>query len=145
MSQKKKGVLILADVVGFTSQAHKLGQKNTEKFLEHYESKIKEIAAAYNANYIKRIGDAVLLFHEDEDQSLELMKAMWQNSRKNIFSASGMRGVRPAGAPPLQRFMPALEPLGSCKSLPAAAGSTFPTQRSFADARRTLTPITIGL
>ena len=60
-------------------------------------------------------------------------------------ASSGMRGARPAGAPPLQRFMPAHEPLGSCKSLPAASGSTFPTQRSFADARRTLTPITIGL
>ena len=65
-------------------------------------------------------------------------------------ASSGMRGVRPAGALPLQGFMPAHAPLGSCKNFPtaaaaAAAGSTFPTQRSFADARRTLTPITIGL
>lgn len=69
-------------------------------------------------------------------------------------ASSGMRGVRPVGAEALQGFAPsrALAPFDGSfsKNFPTAAaaaavGSTFPTQRSFADARRTLTPITIGL
>ena len=70
-------------------------------------------------------------------------------------ASSGMRGVRPVGAEALQGFAPsrALGPFDGSfsKNFPTAAAaaaagsSTFPTQRSFADARRTLTPITIGL
>jgi len=79
MHERKKGVLFLTDVVDYTPQSVELGDDNTGRFNEKFESIIKEIAGQHNGTFIKRIGDAVLLFFEDEvdflNYSIQLREA----------------------------------------------------------------------
>jgi WD40 repeat protein/class 3 adenylate cyclase len=67
----KKGVLLLVDVVDFTSQANQLGTEKTTQFKQNLEKKIKKITAAYNGEFIKTIGDGLLIFFTDEEKFLE--------------------------------------------------------------------------
>ncbi len=77
----KKGVLLLADVVDYTSQTNRLGDKKTAAFNEHFEKKIRELTKAHQGIFIKRIGDAVLIFFEDEKPFLDFVIQLRELSR----------------------------------------------------------------
>lgn len=67
----KRGALLLADVVNYTTQANKLGTAITNGFNKNFVEKIRELTGTYNGEFIKPIGDAVLIFFEDEERFLD--------------------------------------------------------------------------
>ncbi|UCH93238.1 MAG: NACHT domain-containing protein [Candidatus Aminicenantes bacterium] len=67
------GILALIDVVNFTSQANKLGDVYTAKYVKYFQDKIKAITEKQDFQVIKSIGDAVLLFGEGLNGVLEIM------------------------------------------------------------------------
>ncbi|UCH93264.1 MAG: hypothetical protein JSV88_23705 [Candidatus Aminicenantes bacterium] len=79
---KQKGVLLLADIVDFTPQAEQLGSGPTRDFLQAFESNIKTTAEKYKGDYIKRSGDAVLLFFAEETDALDFSLRMREASRQ---------------------------------------------------------------
>ncbi len=60
--KRRLGVLLLADVVDYTQQANKLGDDHTRRFNERFEKITFDLAGKYRGSWIKRIGDAVLIF-----------------------------------------------------------------------------------
>lgn len=68
---REKGVLLLADVVDYTPQADDLGAVKTGKFNNSLESYIKSTVVRYKGVFIKRIGDAVLLFFNEEADAVD--------------------------------------------------------------------------
>ncbi|UCH94416.1 MAG: hypothetical protein JSV88_29670 [Candidatus Aminicenantes bacterium] len=71
MTTYKKGVLLLSDVKNYTSQSLKLGSEKTEQFLNYFESIIKPLVQTYYGYWLKRIGDGILVFFEDEINFLD--------------------------------------------------------------------------
>jgi len=59
---RRLGVLMLADVVDYTKQAKKLGDEHTRRFNERFEKITLDLSGKYKGAWIKRIGDAVLIF-----------------------------------------------------------------------------------
>lgn len=72
-TQYKKGVLFLADVVNYTSQSTDLGTEKTKQFNQFFEKKIRQLTEEYKGNFIKRIGDAVLIFFREEENFLDFV------------------------------------------------------------------------
>jgi WD40 repeat protein/class 3 adenylate cyclase/GTPase SAR1 family protein len=82
MHGRKKGILFLADVVDYTTQSVELGADDTRQINEKFESNIKEMANRHNGSFIKRIGDAALLFFEDETDFLNFSVQLREASLK---------------------------------------------------------------
>ncbi|NIM12526.1 MAG: hypothetical protein GTO45_10510, partial [Candidatus Aminicenantes bacterium] len=72
-TQYKKGVLFLADVVNYTSQSTDLGTEKTKQFNQYFEKKIRQLTEEYKGEFIKRIGDAVLIFFKEEENFLDFV------------------------------------------------------------------------
>jgi class 3 adenylate cyclase len=77
----KKGTLLLADVVNYTSQANKLGPDLTDRFNKNFEEKLRDLTGTYNGEFIKRIGDAVLIFFECEEKFLDFAIELRERSK----------------------------------------------------------------
>ena len=67
----KKGVLLLVDVVNYTTQSNQLGAEKTAQFNKNLEEKVRVITAEYNGEFIKTIGDGLLLFFKEEEDFLD--------------------------------------------------------------------------
>lgn len=64
---EKMGILLLIDVVNYTPQSVEHRTKDTKRFNEHLENVIISMAENYNAFFIKRMGDSLLLFFESRE------------------------------------------------------------------------------
>ncbi|MGD2092278.1 MAG: hypothetical protein PVH61_39285 [Candidatus Aminicenantes bacterium] len=82
----KKGTLFLADVINYTSQSKRLGPVKTAQFNRNFEKNIRNITVSYNGEFIKRIGDAVLIFFEDEENFLDFVIELISLSRKGTLN-----------------------------------------------------------
>jgi WD40 repeat protein/class 3 adenylate cyclase len=71
--ENKDGVIFLADVINYTAQSNRLGAHKTSKFIKNLERKVRELTETYRGTFIKRIGDAILLFFDDKEQFLEFV------------------------------------------------------------------------
>jgi ATP-dependent DNA helicase RecG len=69
--RRKKGILFLAAVVDYTAQSEHLGDVKTSRFNHYVERTMRELTKKYNGQFIKRIGDAVLIFWENEEQFMD--------------------------------------------------------------------------
>jgi WD40 repeat protein/class 3 adenylate cyclase len=79
---RQKGVLLLADIVDFTPQADQQGPGKTRQFEQAFEAALKTMAPKYKGDYIKRSGDAVLLFFADETDALDFALRLREASRQ---------------------------------------------------------------
>jgi len=61
-AQSKIGILFLADIVDYTAQSHKFGTDKTAQFNEQFEQKVRDLTKTHKGDFIKTIGDAVLIF-----------------------------------------------------------------------------------
>lgn len=77
----KRGVLLLVDVVNYTTQSNQLGTEITVQFNKNLEKEIKRLTEEYNGEFIKTIGDALLLFFENEDKFLDFVSRLRDLSR----------------------------------------------------------------
>jgi WD40 repeat protein len=75
------GILALVDVVNFTAQSVKLGEKYSAKYTDYFQEKIKIIAERYDFQAFKPIGDAVLLFGKTVEDLLEIMLDLFHRNR----------------------------------------------------------------
>ena len=89
MPEQKKGVLFLADVVDYTRQAANQKPQNIDCFNTLFESTVKALAKNYGGLFIKRIGDAVLLFFENEVDFLNFTILLREKSRQRELDNSG--------------------------------------------------------
>jgi class 3 adenylate cyclase len=83
----KKGVLFLADVIDYTSQSNRLGPHKTASFDKHFEEKIRAVTKTHGGVFIKRIGDAVLIFFQEEKQFLDFaveLRELSKNRRLDL-------------------------------------------------------------
>ncbi len=83
MSELKtlQGILALIDVVNFTSQAEKLGDKYTGKFTEYFQDKIKTMVERHGFHAVKNLGDAVLIFGTDPQGIIDIMKDLFDRDK----------------------------------------------------------------
>jgi class 3 adenylate cyclase len=86
---RKKGVLLLADVVNFTPQANGAGANKTTAFNRSLESKTRKMAESFRGMFIKQVGDAVLLFFEDETDALQFAIRLRQASQEGELDGAG--------------------------------------------------------
>ncbi|MBF0402468.1 MAG: AAA family ATPase [Nitrospirae bacterium] len=56
------GILAFIDIVDFTPQSHSAGDLKTSQLLKYYYAEIDKAAKSCNFEFIKSVGDAVLLF-----------------------------------------------------------------------------------
>jgi WD40 repeat protein/GTPase SAR1 family protein len=68
-----QGILALIDIVNLTPQATKLGEKNTARYTDYFQEKVRTIAESHNFQVVKSMGDAVLLFGTDVESTLEII------------------------------------------------------------------------
>lgn len=76
-----QGILVLVDIVNFTGQATKLGNKYTALYTEYFQQKVTGISGKYEFRVIKSIGDAVLLFGADVEGLLDIMLDLFQRDK----------------------------------------------------------------
>lgn len=81
MTESKKGILLLADVVEYTSQTEELGSNKTERFNQHLEKKIRKLTGKHKGKFIRRIGDAILIYFADESRFLDFVIQLRELSR----------------------------------------------------------------
>ncbi len=63
---RRKGALLLTDVVDYTPQSNQLGSEVTAAFNRNLKTRLTQCAEKHGGETIKTIGDAVLLFLPDE-------------------------------------------------------------------------------
>lgn len=56
---------------GYTTQSNKLGAEKTTRFNEQFEQKLRELTKTHKGDFIKTIGDAVLIFFADPGNFLD--------------------------------------------------------------------------
>jgi WD40 repeat protein len=76
-----QGILALVDVVNFTPQAEKLGEKYTAQYTAYFQEKIKTIATKYKFRVVKTLGDAVLVFGTSPAGLLEIMLDLFERDK----------------------------------------------------------------
>ncbi len=86
---RKKGVLLLADVVDYTPQANGEGSGKTAQFNRSLKTKTRDMAQSFQGMFIKQVGDAVLLFFEDETDALQFAKWLRQASQEGELDSAG--------------------------------------------------------
>jgi class 3 adenylate cyclase len=59
---RRKGVLVMADVVNYTEQISKLDVEATDAFNRFFETEIRKVAQLHKGLFIKREGDAAIVF-----------------------------------------------------------------------------------
>jgi class 3 adenylate cyclase len=59
------GVLALIDIINFTPQSRRQGEKYTEKYLDFFKNSIETIVQRYEYQVIKYLGDGALIFGKD--------------------------------------------------------------------------------
>ncbi|MFQ5456265.1 MAG: hypothetical protein ACE5EA_08700, partial [Nitrospirota bacterium] len=84
-TRQECGMLCLIDLVGFTHQSNELGNRYTQEFLDYYYRETRKIAKAHGFEWIRSIGDAVVLFG-DADKTEELIDIML-----DLFSKKGIK------------------------------------------------------
>jgi class 3 adenylate cyclase len=78
-----QGILALVDVVNFTPQADKLGEKYTAQYTAYFQEKIKTIVTKYKFRVVKDLGDAVLVFGISPEGLLEIMLDLFERDKPN--------------------------------------------------------------
>jgi WD40 repeat protein/class 3 adenylate cyclase len=78
--RQEQGILALVDVVHFTNQANRLGNKLTSRFLDYFHSEIKRIVEKFNFQVIGTAGDACVLFGKEPQDFLEMMIALFRRN-----------------------------------------------------------------
>ncbi|MCU0287856.1 MAG: NACHT domain-containing protein, partial [Acidobacteria bacterium] len=76
-----QGILALLDIVNFTNQATKLGNKYTALYTEYFQHKVTEISEKNGFQVIKSVGDAVLFFGADVEGLLDIMLDVFQRDK----------------------------------------------------------------
>jgi len=71
----------LIDVVDFTSQAEKLGDKFTRQFTGYFQDKIKSMVEKRSFHVVKPLGDAVLIFGTDPEGIIDIMRDLFERDK----------------------------------------------------------------
>jgi hypothetical protein len=66
-------ILGLVDIVNFTSQANKLGNKYAGQYTQYFQEKIESIVEKHGFNIVKFLGDAALFQGEDPAGLIDIM------------------------------------------------------------------------
>ncbi|UCH92495.1 MAG: PQQ-binding-like beta-propeller repeat protein [Candidatus Aminicenantes bacterium] len=91
MTERKTGILLMADIINYSVQSKKVGDKKSAEFLKNLENRAREMSGKYNANFIKIDGDAILVFIKEIERFLELVKEFRQNSIEGDIDSNGIR------------------------------------------------------
>lgn len=77
------GILAMIDVVNFTPQSNKLGNKYTQAFLQYYYHEAYKIIKSHSFEPIKSIGDAVVFFGDINkiDDFIKIMLDLFSEKR----------------------------------------------------------------
>jgi hypothetical protein len=80
-TRKEAGILVLLDMVEFTSQARAHGDAKTAELVYSFEQELRRRADPRGFEFIKPIGDAALLFGTDPEGLIELMLDLFTRDR----------------------------------------------------------------
>jgi class 3 adenylate cyclase len=90
--KNKIGALLLADVIGYTPRAGQLGDQITASFNAHFESTVKDLTQKHQGHFIKRIGDAVLVFLPEMKHFLDFVSELRELSKTMRLDVSDFPG-----------------------------------------------------
>jgi hypothetical protein len=76
-----QGILALIDIVNFTGQATKLGEKYTAQYTVYFQEKIKTMAETNGFQVVKSMGDALLLFGADIEGLMDIMLNLFHRDK----------------------------------------------------------------
>jgi hypothetical protein len=76
-----QGILALVDIVNFTGQSNKLGEKFTAQYTAYFQKKIKGMVEKHRFQVIKFLGDAALVFGKEPDNLLGIMLDLFERDK----------------------------------------------------------------
>jgi hypothetical protein len=75
------GILALIDIVNFTPQSLKAGEKFTPRYLEYFQEKINSMVKKHKFHVIKYMGDGALIFGTGPANLLEIMLDLFDRDK----------------------------------------------------------------
>jgi WD40 repeat protein len=75
------GILALIDIVNFTAQSAKVGEKFTPQYLKYFQEKINSIARKNRFQVVKFMGDGALIFGTEPANLLDIMLDLFDRDK----------------------------------------------------------------